>query len=166
VRPFFKKTFHDGSFKDVHERLLLAFKYVLARTLQDGNDELFTCLLEENKETITKFATAIPVKREKKGVDADSIRLKKKAFYVLALAKNKEVLDILYDVIEKSSAEEYSMLKAEILDIFRSYPLESRSEIKRRVFRIATKENTKEELIDRALNLLNGLSDARESILA
>jgi hypothetical protein len=165
VRLFFKKAFNDSSLGNAHERVLLAFKYVLARTLEDGNHELLSNLLEENKEVIKKFAKVIPIKWENGCLDVGSVRLKKKALYVLSLVRDKEVLDILFDLIEKSSTEEYSMLKAEILDIFRSYPKEHRSEIKRGIYRIATKEKNKEEIIDRAINLLDDLSDLGERIL-
>ena len=166
VGLFFKKTFHDDSLRDIHEKVLLAFKYVLVRTLNDGNYELFKGLLEDNKEILMKFATVDPKILDGKVLDVESIRLKKKALYILSYVRDKEVLPILYDLIEKSSVEEYSMLKGEILDLFRSYSCEDRSEIKRELYRIALKNTTKEkdQIIDRVVNLLDGLAESREKI--
>ena len=152
--------------RDIHEKVLLAFKYVLVRTLNDGNYELFKGLLEDNKEILMKFATVDPKILDGKVLDVESIRLKKKALYILSYVRDKEVLPILYDLIEKSSVEEYSMLKGEILDLFRSYSCEDRSEIKREIYRIALKNTTKEkdQIIDRVVNLLDGLAESREKI--
>lgn len=168
VRVFFKKAFNDSSLRDVHEKLLLAFKCILARTLSDGNNEMVTLLLNENKMAIKKFASTTAINWEVKGSYVDSIRLKKNALYILSLALDNEVLAILYDLIEKSKADEYSMLKAEILDIFRSYPSQFHDDIKRGVFKIAMKEDTKknEEVIDRAITLLVDLAESRKIIYA
>ena len=159
VRFFFKKTFTENSFGDIQRKVLLAFKYVLARALENENRELFSSLLEENKLMLKKLAQDSPTVSDKGKVERGSIALKKTALSILALIKDTEILDILYDIIEKSISDEYDGFKSDIINIFRSYPNEYRHEIKRKLYQIATKENNKnkEEIIDRAINLLKDL---------
>lgn len=161
VRLFFKKTFTEDSFKDIQRKVLLAFKYVLARSLENENHELFTSLLEENKLMLKKLAQASPTVSDKGKVEKDSMILKKTALSILGLIKDTESLDIFYDIIEKSTPDEYDGLKSDIINIFRSYPNVYHHEIKRKLYQIATKENNKkkEEIIDRAINLLDDLAE-------
>ena len=143
---FFEITFKDDSFKDVHGKLLEAFRCILIRNLKDDNLDRVTNLLYENKDAIIDF------------VKSGSLPLQEGALYTLCLYQSRDILELLYEKIEKSKKQEYGYLKEAIRDCLKSHLQDFKVEIKRKLFEIATMNSLNVEVNERAVYLLTELS--------
>lgn len=149
IPPFFQEMFRDPSYKDIREKILDAFKFVIARTLNDQNNKMLTVLLGENIESIKKLATSDPIK------------VKKRALYILALSGDTDALRIIYDLVKNSTEQDYSVIGSNIREIFTSYFSDYSIEIKRELYKIVVNKESSEGVVDRALKLLKDLSEDR-----
>jgi len=151
---FFEITFNNNSFKDVHGKILEAFRYILIRNLKEDNSEVIVELMMKNKDAIIRF------------INSGSLKLKSDAINTLRFCPGKDVLDILYERIKISDKQEYDYLKEAIRDCLKSHLKDYKVELKRKLFEIATATNSTEEVKERAIDLLYELSGLREKIIA
>jgi len=151
---FFETAFNDESFKDVHAKLLEAFRCIYIRNLEEENPEMVKKLLNKYKEAIKGFAIS------------DSLKLQSDAIYTLRFCPGRDVLGVLYEKIMKSEKDDYNYLKEAILGCLKSHLQNYKVEIKRKLFEIATNKGLDAEFNERAVGLLNELSGLRQKIFA
>ena len=151
---FFETAFNDESFKDVHAKLLEAFRCILIRYLTEENPEMVKNLLDKYKDAIKGFAIS------------GSLKLQEDAIYTLRFCPGRDVLEVLYKKIIKSEKQDYNYLKEAIQDCLKSHLQNYKVEIKRKLFEIATNKGLDVEINERAVNLLYELSGLRPKILA
>jgi len=151
---FFEMGFKDDSIKDVHTKLLDAFRYVLIRSLKDNGTDMVIDMLEKNKDSIKDF------------IKSGSLKLKSDAIFILRICPSKDVLDLLYEKILSSPKPEYEYLKEAIRECLKSHLTDYKVEIKRKLFEIATSKSSGVEISERAIDLLYDLSGLRNKILA
>jgi len=151
---FFEIAFNDESFKDVHPKLLEAFRCILIRNLEEENPEMVKNLLCKYKEAIKGFAIS------------GSLKLQSDAIYTLRFCQGRDVLEVLYKKIMKTEKPEYNYLKEAIQECLKSHLQNFKVEIKRKLFEIATNKETDAKFNERAVDLLNELSGLRIKILA
>jgi len=151
---FFEIAFENESFKDVHPKLLEAFRCILIRNLKEENPEMVKNLIDKYKEAIKGFARS------------GSLKLQGDAIYTLRFCPSRDVLEVLYKKIMKSEKQDYNYLKEAIQDCLKSHLQNFKVEIKRELFEIATNEGLDVEFNERAVDLLNELSGLRTKILA
>ena len=146
LKYFFRKSLCDNSFNDIHEKLLRAFRYVIAHILKDENYEMLETLLNENKDVIMDF------------VKSGSLKLKRKAMSILALTRDKDALNLLFEIIKESTDEDYRDLKEDVWENFQFYFNDHRIEIKTKLYEIATAKKSTDSITDRAIDLLSRFS--------
>jgi len=151
---FFEIAFENESFKDVHAKLLEAFRCILIRNLTEENPEMVKNLLDKYKDAIKGFAIS------------GSLKLQEAAIYTLRFCPGRDVLEVLYIKIMKSEKDDYNYLKEAIQDCLKSHLQNFMVEIKRKLFEIATNKGLDMEINERAVDLLNELSGLRPKILA
>jgi len=151
---FFETVFKNESFKDVHSKLLEAFRCILIRYLTEEHSEMVKNLLDKYKEAIKGFARS------------GSLKLQSDAIYTLRFCPGRDVLEILYNKIIESEKQDYNYLKEAIHGCLKSHLQNFKVEIKRELFKIATNKKLDAEFNERAVNLLYDLSGLSEKILA
>ena len=151
---FFEIAFKNESFKDVHPKLLEAFRCILIRNLEEENPEMVKNLLYKYKEAIKGFARS------------GSLKLQEDAIYTLRFCPGRDVLEVLYKKIMKTKKPEYDYLKEAIQECLKSHLQNYKVEIKRKLFEIATDKEIDAKFNERAVDLLNELSGLRIKILA
>lgn len=151
---FFETAFKNESFKDVHAKLLEAFRCILIRYLTEENPEMVKNLLDKYKDAIKGFAIS------------GSLNLQSDAIYTLRFCPGRDVLEVLYKKIIKSEKQDYKYLKEAIQDCLKSHLQNYKVEIKRKLFEIATNKGLYVEFNERAVDLLYELSGFQIKILA
>lgn len=151
---FFETAFKDVRFKDVHVKLLEAFRFILIRNLKEDNFDMIITLLAKNKTAIMDF------------IKSGSLPLQEGAIYTLRFGQSRDLLELLYEKIEKSEKSEYDYLKDAIRNCLESHFDNYKIEIKRKLFEIATMNRLSVEVNERAVYLLTELSGLGPKFLA
>lgn len=150
---FFENVFKDDNFSSIHKQLLEVFQYILLNCIKEEQEDLITRLLERNKEAILKFLlSGLPP-------------LQRTAISTLSLRPNRDILNHLYNIIEKNNDENFKALSSVILESLQSHIKQYKVDIKTKLYEIAT-ATSNPEIKGRTINLLGELSGSIEHILA
>lgn len=167
IRAFFTETIGNKKYDDLQLQfwLLISLKSAIERSIKVGNNDIAHRLYNDNKEIIKKYAKLELYRNsiwdgEKMGRESIVLAplLRKTALLLWALYPDKELLNILYEMIADGTimTKEYNKFEEEIIKILKKDFVSEKLNIKEKLYAMAKHKDPK--IAKRALKILSALN--------